>query len=448
MKIVLFVLYVLLISAGASAVDRKPLRCKNPSGKLWSSILNKNCGQSVCKKSGNKASWTECEKAATEAKMEEVIKNENKNLNTKIKEVTKMQKVMENKIEGVTKMQKVMENKIEGVTKMQEVMENQLRKILEKICQDCGEVPGPTTTTTESPVLGVIVSGGYNSGGITSTEVFLPSSSGGGSTCSLQSMPSPRAGHTLDQLEDGSVLACGGWDGSSYKTCDKFDGTSWSQNSTLQYRRSDHTSLAGQHGLLLMGGGGSPATTELVGGGEQYNLQQRTNGACGITVTEPGSDNTIFLTGGASWPSFLNTVAIYGYNGFIGALPSLQIARSGHGCGVVFVTGKRVFVVAGGKDSNRDFLDSTELLYEGGESWVTGQALPRTLYRPASVSLADSVLLPGGEDGSDSMRKEILSFNASLAWSVVGTLQQERSDAAAAAATFPSGHLDLSNCPE
>ena len=56
--------------------------------------------------------------------MEEVIKNENKNLKTKIEEVTKMQKVME--------------NKIEGVTKMQEVMENQLRKILEKICQDCG----------------------------------------------------------------------------------------------------------------------------------------------------------------------------------------------------------------------------------------------------------------------------------------------------------------------
>jgi len=429
MKIVLFVLYVLLISAGASAENRKPLRCKNPSGKLWSSILNKNCGQSVCKKSGNKASWTECAKAATEAKMEEVIRNEHKNLKTKIEEVTKMQKVME--------------NKIEGVTKMQEVMENQLRKILEKICQDCGEVPGPTTTTTESPVLGVIVSGGYNSGGITSTEVFLPSSSGGGSTCSLQSMPSTRAGHTLDQLEDGSVLACGGRDGSSYKTCDKFDGTSWSQNSTLQYGRQYHTSLAGQHGLLLMGGVGSPATTELVGGGEQYNLQQDTNDACGIT--EPGSDNTIILTGGFG-P--INTVAIYGYNGFIGALPSLQIARRSHGCGMLFVTGKKVFVVAGGRDSNFNHLDSTELLYDGGETWVTGQALPRTLGSPASVSLADSVLLIGGSGGDWTRRKEIISFNASLTWSVVGTLQEGRGYAAAAAVTFPSDHLDLSNCPE
>ena len=53
----------------------------------------------------------------------------------------------------------------------------------------------------------------------------------------------------------------------------------------------------------------------------------------------------------------------------------------------------QVFVVAGGYSS--EYLSSTELLYEGGESWVTGQALPRTLHFPASVSLADSVLLLG-----------------------------------------------------
>ena len=55
----------------------------------------------------------------------------------------------------------------------------------------------------------------------------------------------------------------------------------------------------------------------------------------------------------------------------------------------------QVFVVAGGEGSNNKLLSSIELLYEGGESWVTGQALPRTLKWPASVSLADSVLLLG-----------------------------------------------------
>ena len=127
-------------------------------------------------------------------------------------------------------------------------------------------------------ILGVIVSGGWIGPTYSaSTEVFFPpTSSGSGSTCSLQSMPSTRQGHTLDQLDDGTVLACGG-EGDD-KTCDKFDGTSWSQHSTLQYRRYEHSSLAGQHGLLLMGGEHSRTTTELVGGGQQfkYNLQQDT----------------------------------------------------------------------------------------------------------------------------------------------------------------------------
>ena len=55
----------------------------------------------------------------------------------------------------------------------------------------------------------------------------------------------------------------------------------------------------------------------------------------------------------------------------------------------------QVYVVAGGVDNNYEYLSSTEVLYDGGLSWVTGQALPRTLTLPASVSLADSVLLLG-----------------------------------------------------
>ena len=55
----------------------------------------------------------------------------------------------------------------------------------------------------------------------------------------------------------------------------------------------------------------------------------------------------------------------------------------------------QVYVVAGGVGNNDEYLSSTEVLYDGGLSWVTGQALPRTLWYPASVSLADSVLLLG-----------------------------------------------------
>ena len=50
--------------------------------------------------------------------------------------------------------------------------------------------------------------------------------------------------------------------------------------------------------------------------------------------------------------------------------------------------------MAGGL-GNTGYLSSTEVLYDGELSWVIGQALPRNLRWPASVSLADSVLLLG-----------------------------------------------------
>ena len=51
--------------------------------------------------------------------------------------------------------------------------------------------------------------------------------------------------------------------------------------------------------------------------------------------------------------------------------------------------------MAGGWDNYDADLSSTEVLYDGELSWVTGQALPRTLSAPASVSFSDSVLLLG-----------------------------------------------------
>ena len=106
---------------------------------------------------------------------------------------------------------------------------------------------------------------------MSTTEFFFPTS---GSTCSLPSMKTARYWHTLDQLGDGPVLACGGE--GALKSCEKFNGTSWSEHSTLVHSRRDHTSFAGQHGLLLLGGYYSRTTTEIVGGGEHYNLQQDT----------------------------------------------------------------------------------------------------------------------------------------------------------------------------
>ena len=121
-----------------------------------------------------------------------------------------------------------------------------------------------------------MITGGWDgSTDLASTELFLPIT---GKTCSLNSLPTARNGHTLDQLGDGTILACGGWP--TLKRCDKFTPSlpygTWSQYSSLIFSREGHTSLAGQHELLLMGGYDSEITTELASGGQQYNLQQNT----------------------------------------------------------------------------------------------------------------------------------------------------------------------------
>ena len=51
--------------------------------------------------------------------------------------------------------------------------------------------------------------------------------------------------------------------------------------------------------------------------------------------------------------------------------------------------------MAGGETSGGGHLSYSEMLIKGGPSWIMISSLPRKLYAPASVSLADSVLLLG-----------------------------------------------------
>ena len=81
-----------------------------------------------------------------------------------------------------------------------------------------------------------MITGGWDGGILASTELFLPNT---GKTCPLKSLPTTRYAHTLDQLGDGTVLACGGW--GAEKRCDKFTPSlpygTWSQYSSLIFSR-------------------------------------------------------------------------------------------------------------------------------------------------------------------------------------------------------------------
>ena len=85
------------------------------------------------------------------------------------------------------------------------------------------------------------------------------------STCSLYSrasLPSPRAYHT----QSGDIL-CGGYgyeDPDPSTTCMSYTAGAWVTSHTLLEERYDHCSWSSPEGVLLMGGEGSPRTTELL----------------------------------------------------------------------------------------------------------------------------------------------------------------------------------------
>jgi len=83
-------LFVLLfnppvLDAAASQETRMP-SCRNPKGKLWSSVLDKDCGQSVCKKRGRKGVWEQCPRPVTEDNLQEMKRTIITKLEEKIEE--------------------------------------------------------------------------------------------------------------------------------------------------------------------------------------------------------------------------------------------------------------------------------------------------------------------------------------------------------------------------
>merc|ERR1712098_1002815 len=76
LRMITWFLFVLLFNSsvlgGALSREIRRPKCKNPKGKLWSTLLDKDCGQSVCQKKGNKGVWQQCPRPATQDKLHEM----------------------------------------------------------------------------------------------------------------------------------------------------------------------------------------------------------------------------------------------------------------------------------------------------------------------------------------------------------------------------------------
>lgn len=274
----------------------------------------------------------------------------------------------------------------------------------------------PAPTRAEE---GLLLSGG--DGGTTIVEVYDPST---GLSCSLPNLPEGRIYHTMDGL-----IVCGGGP-SSKTTCLTFTSGEWVVSHTLVNQRMVHVSWQTDQGLLLMGGGNMPFSSEILPttgdqGVESFAMQYDTRNAC--SMPDLTSDSVI-VTGGYK---NLQTVSRYDINGFVEDLPSLVERRAYHSCGSYLRgDGTQVLLVAGG-DSGAwidSKLSSTEVLTADSSAWTVTNPLPSALTGLKGLNLGGRIYMTGGRDVENDIRDEVFVWlDEEQVWEEAGKLKTGKS---------------------
>jgi len=271
----------------------------------------------------------------------------------------------------------------------------------------------PNSTTTNELIL---ITGGSLSDKVgNSVELLHPN---GTHMCELEPLPDKRYDHTQSGL-----IACGGY--YTQTSCLIFSNGVWQHHSTLNQPREDHSVWNNGTTTLLIGGLGSPMTTEVISTDSDhhapFNLTYPTEGACVISL-----DDRFLVTGGFYDPT---RVTMYDYEARSDrVMPSLNgKGRRNHGCGKFIDNQHRVvFIVAGGY-AGSSFLSSTEMLIgEDASAWTWGGNLPSGRDRAIGVSVANRFLLTGGWSSDDGTLNEVLITEDGKNWNKTGTMKYAR----------------------
>lgn len=196
----------------------------------------------------------------------------------------------------------------------------------------------------------VLISGGLPSSDV-GNELYLPAS---GSSCKLPPLPDDRVGHTVER---GGLL-CGGEN--TRDTCLQWSSVTgtWEESVTLEVGRDYHVSWTPDPsiGTLLMGDWSGGRTTTLIrpDGAQEpgFTLKHDTRYAYIIflfqsklsswsrscAIEDPDTD-TVVITGGYYT---MATVSVYGLQGWLEDLSSLNIGRREHACTSFVSNGYRV----------------------------------------------------------------------------------------------------------
>ena len=250
-------------------------------------------------------------------------------------------------------------------------------------------------------LVGMLITGGYRDPhtqtALRSAEVLIPSRN---SSCGLAQMRSARYRHSVS-----GFLACGGEGGEESRTsCEELQGGDWSETVGLHSQgRSGHTAWGFNGSVLLMGDltdqASQAQTTEIIEGSSNtsdrfYQLNVKISLSCGIEDVER---RLLVLTGGLDQP---RQVGIYGWEGYLVGLASLQSGRHSHGCAgyyrEVFGEKSLVMVVAGGLNRfNRSLTTTERFEFNEGHDWNYVSPLPAPLAGLRGVTVDNTIFMLG-----------------------------------------------------
>jgi len=247
----------------------------------------------------------------------------------------------------------------------------------------------------------IFITGGLLSATVgTTTEVLDISSSSLPCSRTTGDLPESRHGHSMDKMED-SILICGGGDSfTSATSCVTSRNASgpWLYHSTTNTKRYDHSSVIADGRLhLLAGGYNTLETMESYdeGGWTEQRLPYSIGyGSCSVQT----SHDSFIVTGGLysprkTWEWKAGTWI---------ELEEMKMGRLHHACGTIVIEDKVFLVVAGGKDSDWNIIQSSEVFAEG--KWQDMGDLVKARWGAKIVTVRvggiQKMIIMGGDDGN------------------------------------------------
>jgi uncharacterized delta-60 repeat protein len=302
-------------------------------------------------------------------------------------------------------------------------------------------------TATVLPSGKVLVAGGQNSNGyLSSAEVYDPST---GTWSSTGSLNTARSRHTATLLSDGKVLVSGGDTNGATTTnsAELYDpqiGT-WSSTISMSTARASHTATLLPNGQVLVAGGfnsGSLSSTEL------YNPAAGTWSNTGSMSTNRNlhtatllSNGKVLVAGGFRNTVTLTSVELYDpQTGTWSITESMATARYSH-TATLLPNGK-VLVAGGGNFNNNtnNTLISAELYNPQTGTWSTTSSMAMARSSHTATLLPNGkVLVAGGAGFGVFSSAELYDLQTTDIWITTGSMNTARE--AHTATLLPNGKV-------